>query len=148
MIIIQMADPNRLRANDGARIGCRLRDGAKIDGTMFRVRMCFGRGLILARAPVAIRAKERRATTKAPPGETFIAVANSRESRPFPSRVRTKTGMARSNRAHFRCSFLDRLTGTKVFHPNRAITYLYRHLRGQTLNKLFNCLNQLKIRYQ
>jgi hypothetical protein len=47
-----------LRANDGARIGCRLRDGAKIDGTIFRVRKCFGRGLILARAPVAIRAKD------------------------------------------------------------------------------------------
>src|SRR6266853_3911534 len=79
-------------------------------------------------------AKDRRATTRAPPGEMLIAVANSRESRPFPSRVRTKTGMARSNRAHLRCSFLDRLTGTKVFHPNWALTYLYRHLRGQTLN--------------
>jgi hypothetical protein len=56
--------------------------------------------------------KGRLETTMAPPGEMLIAVANSSDSRPFPSRVRTKTGMARSNRAHLRCSFFDKLTGT------------------------------------
>ena len=35
-----------------------------------------------------------------------MAVANSRESLPFPSRVRTKTGIASCNRAHLRSSFL------------------------------------------
>jgi hypothetical protein len=71
-------------------------------------------------------AKERRDTTKAPPGEMLIAVANSSESRPFPSRVRTKTGIARSNRAHFRCSFLDKLVGTYVFRPLEVLTCKYR----------------------
>jgi hypothetical protein len=77
-------------------------------------------------------AKERRDTTKAPPGEMLIAVANSSESRPFPSRVRTKTGMARSNRAHFRCSFLDKLPGTYIFRPFQATNLQIPHLRGQT----------------
>ncbi len=53
--------------------------------------------------------KERRTTTIAPAGEMLIAVANSRESSPFPSLVRTKTGMASCNRAHFRSSFFDTL---------------------------------------
>jgi len=48
-----------LRYHDGARIACRLQNGAAFDGRVFRVKMCFGRGLILARAPVAIRAKDR-----------------------------------------------------------------------------------------
>jgi len=47
-----------LRANDGARIVCRLRDGTTVDGGIFRVKMCFGRGLVLTRAPVAIRPKD------------------------------------------------------------------------------------------
>jgi hypothetical protein len=45
---------------------------------------------------------DRRAITKAPPGEILIAVANSRESLPSPLLVRTKTGMASFNLAHFR----------------------------------------------
>jgi hypothetical protein len=61
---------------------------------------------------------DRRDTTKAPPGEMLIAVANSSKSLPFPSRERTKTGIARSNRAHFRCSFFDPLPGT-----NESILY-------------------------
>jgi hypothetical protein len=60
--------------------------------------------------------KERRTTTKAPPGETLMAVANSRESLPFPSRVRTKTGMASCNRAPLRSSFFDKLRGTYLVH--------------------------------
>src|SRR5262245_13351334 len=47
-----------LRANDGGRITCRQRRGTTIDGRIFRVKMCFGRGLILTRAPVAIRPKD------------------------------------------------------------------------------------------
>ena len=47
-----------LRANDGTRIACRLRNGTIVDGQIFRVRICFGRGLIVTRAPVAIRQKD------------------------------------------------------------------------------------------
>jgi len=47
-----------LRAHDGARIACRLRSGTTINGQIFRVKMCFGRGLILTRAAVAIRPKD------------------------------------------------------------------------------------------
>src|ERR1700716_1654112 len=61
--------------------------------------------------------KERRTITIAPPGEILIAVANSRESLPFPSRVRTKTGMASCNRAHLRSSLLDKPRGTRRHHP-------------------------------
>jgi hypothetical protein len=48
-----------LREHDGAGIACRLREGATVDARIFRVKMCFGRGLILTRAPVTIRAKDR-----------------------------------------------------------------------------------------
>jgi len=47
-----------LRANDGARITCRLGSGIAVSGQIFRVKMCFGRGLILTRAAVAIRPKD------------------------------------------------------------------------------------------
>jgi hypothetical protein len=56
-----------------------------------------------------------------------MAVANSRESLPFPSRVRIKTGMASCNRAHLRSSFLDNLRGTRLHHPLRGI-----HTRDRT----------------
>src|SRR5881296_1717960 len=46
-----------LRGHDGARITCRLRNGTAVDGRIFRLKMCFGRGLILTRAAIAIRAK-------------------------------------------------------------------------------------------
>ena len=48
-----------LRAHDGARVTCRLNNGTAADGRIFRLKMCFGRGLILTRVPVAIRAKDR-----------------------------------------------------------------------------------------
>lgn len=48
-----------LRAHDGANIVCHLPDGTAADGHIFRVKMCFGRGLVLTRAPIAIRAKDR-----------------------------------------------------------------------------------------
>ena len=47
-----------LRSHDGVRIVCRLRDGTKADGRIFRVRMCFGRGLIVTPAPLDIHAKD------------------------------------------------------------------------------------------
>ncbi|PYS54498.1 MAG: hypothetical protein DMG13_07910 [Acidobacteria bacterium] len=47
-----------LRANDGARIVCRLHNGTTLDGVIFRVKMCFGRGLVLTRAAVAVRPKD------------------------------------------------------------------------------------------
>ncbi len=49
--------------------------------------------------------KERRTATKAPPALTFKAVANSRNSLPFSSLLRTKTGIANGSRVHFRRSF-------------------------------------------
>jgi hypothetical protein len=39
-----------------------------------------------------------------PPALTFSAVANSRNSFPFASRLRTKTGIASGSRAHLRRS--------------------------------------------
>jgi hypothetical protein len=48
-----------LRAHDGMHINCRLPDGTTTDGYVFRVKMCFGRGLVLTRAPIAIRPKDR-----------------------------------------------------------------------------------------
>jgi hypothetical protein len=48
-----------LRAHDGAGITCRLRDGTMVAGRIFRMKMCFGRGLILTLAPVTARAKDR-----------------------------------------------------------------------------------------
>jgi len=47
---------------------------------------------------------ERRSAIKAPPAETFSALANSSNSLPFSSRLRTKTGMARGSRLHLRRS--------------------------------------------
>lgn len=47
-----------LRSNNGAHITCQSHNGLKIDGSIFRVRMCFGRGLILTRAPVSLRPKD------------------------------------------------------------------------------------------
>ena len=47
-----------LRGHDGTPIACQLRDGTTIDGRIYRVKMCFGRGLLLTRAPVAIRPKD------------------------------------------------------------------------------------------
>jgi len=52
---------------------------------------------------------DRRTTTKAPPGDILMAVANSRESRPSPSELRTKTGIASFNLGHLRLSFLEKL---------------------------------------
>jgi len=58
--------------------------------------------------------KEWRTTTKAPPAEMLIAVANSSKSLPLSSRVRTKTGMATCRRVHLRAFVFD----------SRCLTYL------------------------
>jgi len=76
--------------------------------------------------------KERRTTTKAPPGEMLTAVANSRQSLPAPSRARTKTGMASCSRAHLRSSFFDMLRDTVRPTPKPVFTPLEPHLMGQT----------------
>jgi hypothetical protein len=47
-----------LRAADGKAIIFRTAAGTAIDGRVFRVRMCFGRGLILTRSQLSIREKD------------------------------------------------------------------------------------------
>jgi hypothetical protein len=47
-----------VRANSGAQISLQLPNGSKIDGRIFRVNLCFGRGLILTRSTVATRPKD------------------------------------------------------------------------------------------
>src|ERR1035437_5860518 len=87
--------------------------------------------------------KERRTTTRAPPGEMLTAVANSRESLSFRSRVRINTGMARCNRAHLRSSFLGEIRRTYLdhlewYHPRQP------HLRGQTSERSRACPESLQ----
>ena len=47
-----------LRANDGKQVLCRGHDGFHIKGQIFRMRLCFGRGLILTPSSVAVRLKD------------------------------------------------------------------------------------------
>jgi hypothetical protein len=47
-----------LRANGGASIICTLPDGRRISARIFRLNGCFGRGLILTRDPLDVRARE------------------------------------------------------------------------------------------
>jgi hypothetical protein len=50
---------NWMRNNSGRRVAFGLRNGAEVVGRIFRVRLCFGRGLILLNAPaVGIRAND------------------------------------------------------------------------------------------
>src|SRR5712691_3644681 len=44
---------------DGAQIGLRTSDGMAASGRIFRVKMCFGRGLLLIPAAVNVRTKDR-----------------------------------------------------------------------------------------
>jgi hypothetical protein len=44
---------------DGARIGLRTSDGTPVSGRVFRVKMCFGRGLLLIPAAVNVRTKDK-----------------------------------------------------------------------------------------
>lgn len=84
--------------------------------------------------------KERRTATSAPPAEMLMAVANSKQSLPLPSRVRMKIGIASCNRAHLRSSFLDKLRGTCKVHQSEVLAPLRPHLMGQTSNTAQECL--------
>src|SRR5581483_6143705 len=71
----------------------------------------------------------RRIATSIPPALTFRAVANSRNSFPLPSRLRTNTGIASGSLVHLRRSFL----GRSLFMNNSktARTWESKHIRGQ-----------------
>jgi hypothetical protein len=58
----------------------------------------------ISRETRAESGKERRTATRAPPAEIFKAVANSKDSFPSSSRLRTKIGIASGKRGHFRFS--------------------------------------------
>jgi hypothetical protein len=81
----------------------------------------------------------RRTATSMPPALTFKAVANSRNSFPFSSRLRTKTGMARGNLAHFRRSVLAQLNHLCTSVANASADIVgkparnpgFRHQHGQ-----------------
>src|ERR1035437_8435677 len=88
--------------------------------------------------------KERRTTTKAPPGEMLMAVANSRESLPFPSRVRIKTGMASCNRAHLRSSFFDKLRDTCLVHLKRGLSTMKTAPEGPNSERSRACRESLQ----
>jgi hypothetical protein len=47
-----------LRANSGAQVVCVLPNGTNVVARIFRVSLCFGRGLILLREPASVRAKD------------------------------------------------------------------------------------------
>jgi hypothetical protein len=75
------------------------------------VRELFGKELPETRGATGISSKtcaesgkERRTATSAPPAEMFKAVANSNNSFPSSSRLRTKMGIASGRRGHFRFS--------------------------------------------
>ena len=91
--------------------------------------------------------KERRTTTKAPPAEMLMAVANSSESLPLPSRARTKTGMASRNRVHFRSSFFDKLRGTCNIRQSGVLALVRPHLMGQTWESTKNARGRSKPRH-
>ena len=76
----------------------------------------------------------RRIATSIPPALTFKAVANSRNSLPLPSRLRTKTGIASGNRAHFRRSFPALAPFMQTF-PSQLAPCHQEHLRGQMSGK-------------
>jgi len=76
--------------------------------------------------------KERRTATRAPVAEMFSAVANSSNSLPFLSQLRTKTGMARGNRGQRRRS----TAGFFVFTPALSLRsdLNTKHTRGHFKN--------------
>lgn len=90
-----------------------------------RVRAARGRAAVAAKGALGISSRtcaalgnERRTATKAPPALILSAVANSRNSFPFSSRLRTNTGIAKGRRAHFRRSFsgLRRIKVSSLSH--------------------------------
>jgi len=88
-----------------------------------RVRAARGRPAVAANGALGISSRtcaalgnERRTATNAPPALMLSAVANSRKSFPFSSRLRTNTGIAKGRRVHFRRSFsgLRRIKGSSL----------------------------------
>src|SRR5581483_12103934 len=73
--------------------------------------------------------RERRTATRAPPAETFNAVANSRNSLPLSSLLRTKTGIASGNLGHCRRSVLEAAGFTRA--PAFVVDCGIPHLGGQ-----------------
>jgi hypothetical protein len=49
---------NWLRTHSGSAVVCTLPDNTRIVARIFRMGLCFGRGLILLREPVPVRAKD------------------------------------------------------------------------------------------
>ena len=79
--------------------------GAQIAGRLGQASSPTARGALgISSKTCAESGKERRTATRAPPAEMFSAVANSRRSLPFSSRLRTKTGIAMGRRGHLRRS--------------------------------------------
>ena len=74
--------------------------------------------------------RERRTATSAPPALMFSAVANSRNSLPFSSLLRTNTGIANGSRTHRRRSVsgFRRIKGRPC---QSGITCTGSHLMGQ-----------------
>src|SRR5215467_12247479 len=61
--------------------------------------------------------RARRSAINAPPPPMLSAVANSRNSLPLSSRLRTKTGMASGKRSHLRDSRANSVFGVNVLAP-------------------------------
>ena len=102
------------------------------------VRDALGRLVVAARGALGISSKtcadggkERRTATRAPPADTFSAVANSRKSLPLSSRLRTNTGIASGSLGHFRRS-ISGFRRFKFIPSNRKLTLQLRHLSCQT----------------
>jgi len=103
----------------------------------FRVRAARGRRAIAATGALGISSricatagKTRRIATSIPPALTFSEVANSRNSLPLSSLLRTKTGIASGSRAHLRRSLAD-LPPFMADLSIAPLTWLKLHLRGQ-----------------
>src|SRR2546430_14453343 len=84
------------------------------------VREALGRAAAVAKGALWISSetcpesgRERRTATSAPPAETFNAVAHSRKSFPFSSRLRTNTGIASGRRIQL----LRSVFGFRRFKP-------------------------------
>src|SRR5436305_2826527 len=78
----------------------------------------------------AMGGRTLRIAISIPPALTLRAVANSKNSFPFASRLRTKTGMASGNRAHLRRS----VSWFEPFMRTSASPFL-RYLEAHTLPK-------------
>src|SRR4029077_2691547 len=78
----------------------------------------------------ADNARARLTATSIPPALILRAVANSRNSLPFSSRLRTKTGIAKGSRLHFRLSVSGLLWLTQA-PPVPFVTPCFQHLSGQ-----------------